>query len=73
MAKQKLYDAFVVTKYKSNGEEKSHWTNVGAGFVNKDGQGISVVIREGISVHGTLVLRPPFEGDEGTGEPQQNA
>lgn len=43
--------------YKQGGELRSGWTEVGVGFPNRDGKGMSVELRPGLSVSGRLVLR----------------
>ncbi len=45
----------------ASGKEQSYWTDVGVAFPHKDGEGFNVVIRKGLSVTGTLVLRTPKE------------
>ena len=69
--KAKVYKALVPFAYEHQGENKRGWTDVGVGFTSKDGQGINVELRPGISISGRLVLRPiePKEGESG-GETQ---
>lgn len=41
-----------------DGEEKTGWTEVGIGFPSKDGEGVNIELRPGISVSGRIVVRP---------------
>lgn len=58
-------DALVVeestTQTNDDGTPRKFYTNVGAGFPHKNGGGMTVLIRPGLSVHGELVLFPPRE------------
>ena len=47
------YEAFVV----SGEGDKTNWTKIGAAWLHEDRKGINVVIAEGLSVGGKLVLR----------------
>lgn len=59
------YIASVTETFKgSDGKENTYWTDVGVAFPHKDGDGFNVVIRKGLSVSGTLVLRTPRQGDK---------
>ena len=57
------YDAVVIeeSKTQTNDDDspRKFFTNVGAAFPHKNGDGITVLIRPGLSVHGELVLFPP--------------
>jgi len=64
--KVKIYKALVPFTYVQQGEEKRGWTEAGIGFTSKDGKGINIELRSGISVSGRLVLRP-VESKEGDG------
>ena len=59
------YDAVVIeeseTLTNDDGTPRKFFTNVGAAFPHKNGGGITVLVRQGISVHGELVLFPPRE------------
>ena len=59
------YDAVVIeeseTLTNDNGTPRKFFTNVGAAFPHKNGGGMTVLIRQGISVGGELVLFPPRE------------
>ncbi len=59
------YDAVVIeeseTLTNDDGTPRKFFTNVGAAFPHKNGGGITVLIRQGISVGGELVLFPPRE------------
>lgn len=61
----KYYKALVPFTYVQQGEEKRGWTEVGIGFPSKDGKGVNVELRPGISVSGRLVLRPVEPKDDG--------
>ncbi len=41
MSGQRL-EVYVVTKYQSQGEERSRWSRVGVAFPTKDGRGYSI-------------------------------
>ena len=59
------YDAVVLeeseTLTNDDGSPRKFFTNVGAAFPHKNGGGITVLIRPGLSVHSELVLFPPRE------------
>ena len=59
------YDAVVIeeseTLTNDDGSPRKFFTNVGAAFPHKNGGGITVLIRPGLSVHDELVLFPPKE------------
>ncbi len=48
---------------KGSDETKTYWTKVGAAFPFKESEGYRLVITEGISVSGELVLLPPKAHD----------
>lgn len=55
----KRFNVLSPYKYENHeGEEKTAWTDVGVAFRSKDGEGVNVEIRPGISVSGRIVLRP---------------
>lgn len=62
------YDAVVIeeseTLTNDDGTPRKFFTNVGAAFPHKNGGGITVLIRQGLSVHGELVLFPPRERNQ---------
>ena len=58
-AAPKYLGVFVTEDYKSNGEDKTAYTRVGAAFPHRKGCGFNVEIQEGISVSGQLVVLPP--------------
>ena len=59
------YDAVVIeesdTLTNDDGTPRKFFTNVGAAFPHKNGDGITVLIRQGLGVYGELVLFPPRE------------
>ncbi len=55
---KKIYRALAPYNYESKGETKTGWTEVGVAFPSKDGEGVNVELRPGISVSGRLVIRP---------------
>ena len=61
------YDAVVIetseTLVKDDGSPRKFFTNVGAAFPHRRGDGMTVLIRQGISVAGELVLFPAQERD----------
>ena len=56
MAGKPTHIAYVVTKSAKEGS-KGNWTEVGAVWPHKNGEGFDLVITEGISVHGRVVIR----------------
>ena len=65
-AARKVYRALVPYSYELHGESKNGWTEVGIGFTSKDGEGVNIELRPGISVAGRIVLRPiDTKGDDG--------
>lgn len=60
----KRFQALVPYKYKHDGTEKNGWTRVGVAFQSKDGDGLNVEIRPGLSVTGRLILRPFSQYDQ---------
>ena len=63
-AAPKYLGVFVTEDYKSNGEEKTAYTRVGAAFPHRKGPGFNIEIQEGISVSGQLVALPPRPREE---------
>ena len=57
------YDAVVIedseTLTNDGGTPRKFFTNVGAAFPTRNGGAITVLIRQGLGVHGELVLFPP--------------
>ena len=50
------YYAYVVTKRES--KDKAFWTNIGAAWENKDGEGLNIKLNA-LPLHGEIVLRRP--------------
>ncbi len=48
----------------AGGKEQNYWTDVGVAFPHRDGEGFNVVIRKGLSVSGTLILRTPRSSEK---------
>ena len=63
-AAPKYLGVFVTEDYKSNGEDRTSYTRVGAAFPLKKGYGFNIEIQEGISVSGQLVALPPRPREE---------
>jgi hypothetical protein len=56
--KNKPYDVLKVEEYTADGGEvKTRFHRVGIAFENKDGDGMSAIIPEGISVSGRIVIK----------------
>jgi len=51
--------------YQVQGDEKARWTRIGAGWLNKDGKGINIVL-DSVPLSGRIVLREV--GEEGSQE-----
>lgn len=65
----KFYQVLSPYKYTNrDGDEKTGWTEVGIGFVSKDGEGMNIELRPGISVSGRIVVRPGHSKGDGKGE-----
>lgn len=66
MSNQNYLNVCVVTEKPIEGsdEKKTYWTKVGAAFPFKDSDGFRVVITQGISVSGELVVIPPKAQDD---------
>lgn len=57
-----IFDAFIVEKYDSNGQEKRKWHEVGTAFPSKSGKGgYNLYITPGLSVSGQIVILPRSE------------
>jgi hypothetical protein len=48
---------YVVRNFEHEGKDASKWLKVGSAWLHKDGEGFNVVIEEGISVSGRVVVR----------------
>jgi len=57
--------AYVVREFEREGGRDSHWLKVGAAWLHKDDAGFNIVIQEGLSVSGKLVVRLNKEKDKG--------
>lgn len=65
----KMYDVTAVAEYEKNGEKKARFTRVGVAFPFREGEGLSVLINEGISVTGKILIQPPKpKGEQGGGD-----
>lgn len=54
--------AYVVDEFDdAAGDKRRTWTEVGRAFPHKKGYGFNLIIRRGLSVSGTIVLRAPTE------------
>ena len=52
--------AYSVREYESNGEKKSQWSQIGAMWSHKDGDGFSLQL-EAMPLDGRIILRQPPE------------
>jgi hypothetical protein len=50
------HSAFLVRKYKKNGEHRSEYTNIGAAWPHQDGDGFDIVLTA-FPVNGRVTLR----------------
>jgi hypothetical protein len=67
MSNQPTHRLYFVQRYKRDGEERTHWQECGAGWLQKDGEGVSISIQHlpiGFFVDGRLVLRAIPEAGE---------
>ena len=71
------YDAVVIeeseTLTNDDGTPRKFFTNVGAGFPHKNGGGMTVLIRPGLSVHGELVTVSRHGNATPSPQPKSNA
>lgn len=51
------------------GNDKSRWTQIGAAWKNKDGEGINITL-DANPVNGRIVLRAPKQEDQNQPEPK---
>lgn len=63
-------DVYTVVEYESQGEQKSFWMRVGAGFVNRDGS-INVFL-DAFPVNGKLQIRDHKPREEQNYDSQEN-
>jgi hypothetical protein len=49
--------------YQVLGEDKARWTRIAAGWLNKDGKGVNLVL-DAVPLSGRIVLREITEQDE---------
>lgn len=54
--KKPSHRAFAVENFTKGGEDKSHWTEVGAAWAHKDGKGFDLSIKL-LPLSGRIVLR----------------
>ena len=64
MSSQFTHRAYVVSKPKEGSEKKGFWTEVGAVFAHKNGNGFDLVIPDGISVSGRIVCTEPKKDND---------
>jgi hypothetical protein len=57
MEEAMIYDAFVTEEYEQNGEKKSRFFNIGVAFPAKKGNGVDLIVAQGISVTGRVSIR----------------
>ncbi len=68
MSGQRL-EVYVVTKYQSQGEERSRWSRVGVAFPTKDGRGYSIKLDFAVAVTELVMLPPKEKNESGGGQP----
>jgi hypothetical protein len=56
--------AYIVVDPKEGSDRKASWTEVGAVWPHKNGNGFDLMIPQGISVSGRIVCTEPKEKDE---------
>ena len=65
MANQKTHlNAYVVNEIGKGDNKRDQWTRVGTVFPFKEGEGFHLVIPEGISISGKVVIRPAKSDEE---------
>ena len=64
----KLYNVLITEeRADGNGEVRNFYHRVGTGFAHKDGQGMNLVIPEGISLSGRVLIRERTAKNDGEG------
>jgi len=56
--------AYVVREFERDGKKDARWLKVGVAWLHKDSEGFNVVIEEGLSVSGKMVVRVNKEKEE---------
>lgn len=67
MSNHPTHRLYFVRKFKRDGEEQSQWVECGAGWLQKDGEGVSLTVSQlpiGFFADGRLVLRAIPEAGE---------
>lgn len=60
-----VYDLLIAEDYDNrDGEKRTNFTNVGAAFPQKNGDGFSLQIRPGLAVSGRVLMLPRKAKDE---------
>jgi hypothetical protein len=62
-----MKEVLVVREYEKNGEKKTHWTNIGTAFENRDGS--LTVMLNALPIGNRLIIKEKQERKEG--EPQR--
>lgn len=67
-ASARPWSAKVAITYKDGeGKEKTRWRNIGVAFPHSKGEGFNVVL-DAMPIDGKLVILPPKENDDSSGE-----
>jgi len=53
---KELYDVFLIEQYDKDGEKKNRYIPIGTGFAHKNGKGINIRIKKGLSVSGEFSI-----------------
>lgn len=65
MSNHPTHRLYFVRKFKREGEEQSQWIECGAGWAQKDGEGVSLTVSQlPVGFDGRLVLRAIPEAGE---------
>ena len=54
---------YIAYSVKDGGEDKAHWTRIGAAFTHRDAAGLDIVL-DALPVGGRIVLREPKDMGE---------
>jgi hypothetical protein len=63
MGNEAVYHAFICVQPKERGG-KARWVKVGHVFAHRNGEGIDLVLPEGLAVFGRVVCLPPLPNEK---------
>lgn len=63
LANEPEFRAFTVNSYGKGDERKDRWTEIGAAWRTKSGEGFRIIL-EALPINGQLILMPPKAREE---------